>query len=197
VFDAAIRDGRMIAGNGVVVLVEIGPPAGPRRGLGFAPYAVHDGDVIDITVKAAPWIPLDEVRIVTSAGTQVIAQLAPVANPFGTEVVRYQAQLPLASLVSRDDFIIVEAGLAYPLAADLDDDGVLDSSDNNGDGRVDDADVEPDEDVGPLQAPADPIDPNDRRFLFTRIVPGGWPEGFANPIFIDLDGNGWTPPGLR
>jgi hypothetical protein len=167
-----------------------------RRGLGFAPYAAQSGDVIDITVKAAPWIPLDEVRIVTSTGTQVIAQLAAPDNPFGTDVVRYQAQLPLASLVSRDDFIIVEAGLAYPLAADLDNDGVVDTGDNNGDGRVDQADVEEDEDVGPLVPPADPIDPADRRFLLTRIVRGGWPEGFANPIFIDVDGNGWTAPGL-
>jgi hypothetical protein len=198
VLDAAIRDGRMIAGNGVVVLVEIGPPAGPRRGLGFTPYAAQPGDVVDITVKAAPWIPLDEVRIVTSAGTQVVAPIAAAANPFGTDVVRYQAQLPVASLIgSRDDFIIVEAGLAYPLAADLDDDGVVDTSDNNSDGRVDEADVEEDEDVGPLQGPGDPIDPSDRRFLFTHIVPGGWPEGFANPIFVDVDGNGWTPPGLR
>ena len=195
-FDAAIRDGRMIAGNGIVVLVEVGPPAGPRRGLGFTPHAPAPGDVVDITVRAAPWIPVQEVRVVTSRGTQVIAEVPPAANPFGTDVVRYQAQLPLASLVDRDDFLIVEAGMAYPLAADLDDDGVVDTTDNNGDGKVDTADVEEDEDTGPLRAPPDPDDPNDALFLLTRIVSGAWPEGFANPIFIDVDGNGWTPPGL-
>ncbi|HEY5950321.1 MAG TPA: CehA/McbA family metallohydrolase [Kofleriaceae bacterium] len=196
VLNAAIRDGRMIAGNGVVVLVEVGPPGGPRRGLGFTPYQPKPGDVIDITVKAAPWIPLHEVRIVTSKGTQVIASIPRAANPFGTDVVRYQGQLPIAQLVDRDDFVIVEAGLAYPLAADLDDDGVLDTTDNNGDGVVDEADVDEDEDVGPLKSPADPTAADDQRFLITRIVRGAWPEGFANPIFIDLDGNGWTPPGL-
>src|SRR5690606_19442952 len=87
-FDAAVRDGRMIAGNGIVVLVEVGPPAGPRRGLGFTPFAPAPGDVVDITVKAAPWIPVEEVRVVTSRGTQVIAQVPPAANPLGTEVVR-------------------------------------------------------------------------------------------------------------
>jgi hypothetical protein len=195
-FDAALRDGRMIAGNGVVVLVEVGPPNGPRRGLGFTPYHPQPGDVIAITVKAAPWVPVQEVRIVTSKGTQVIAQVPRPANPFGTDVIRYKGQLPIASLVAADDFLIVEAGMAYPLAADLDNDGVLDTTDNNGDGVVDQDDVAKDEDTGPLQPPADPTDPGDIRFLITQLVRGAWPEGFANPIFVDLDGNGWTPPGV-
>jgi hypothetical protein len=196
VLNAAIRDGRMIAGHGIVVLVEVGPPAGPRRGLGFTPYAAQPGDVLDITVKAAPWIPLHEVRVVTSKGTQVVAMVPRAANPFGIDTVRYQGQLPLDSLVDRDDFIIVEAGLTYPLAADLDDDGVVDTSDNNGDGVVDERDVEEGEDIGPLVPPPEPTDPSDQRFLITRIVRNAWPEGFANPLFIDVDGNGWTPPGV-
>lgn len=198
--DGAVRDGRMIAGNGVVVLVEVGPPDGPRRGLGFAPHVAQPGDVLSVSVRAAPWVPVDEVRVVTSRGTRMIASgadLAQPADPFGTAgVVRYEAQLPLASIVDRDDFIVVEAGLAYPLAADLDDDGVLDTTDNNGDGRVDEADVEEDEDTGPLAMPAAPLDPADRRYAITRLVPGAWPEGFANPLVIDVDGNGWTPPGV-
>jgi hypothetical protein len=64
------------------------------------------------------------------------------------------------------------------------------------DGVVDTTDVDPDEDVGPLTAPPDPTDPADVRYLFTRIIPGGWPEGFANPIFFDTAGDGWQPPGL-
>jgi hypothetical protein len=198
--DAAVRDGRSIAGNGVVVLVEVGPPAGPRRGLGFTPYVAKPGDVLSIEVRAAPWVPVDEVRVVTSRGTTIVASAADLqqpADPFGSGgIVRYTATLPLASLVDRDDFVVVEAGLPYPLAGDLDDDGVLDTTDNNGDGRVDLLDVEPDEDTGPLAMPADPTDPSDRRFAISRIVPGAWPEGFANPIFIDLDGAGWTPPGV-
>lgn len=198
-FDAAVRDGRMIAGNGIVVLVEVGSAAGPRRGLGFTPYVPGPDDVVDITVKAAPWIPVQQVRVVTSRGTQVIAEVPRAVDPFGTEVVRYHAQVPLASLVDpsgRDDFLIVEAGMAYPLAADLDDDGVLDTTDNNGDGHVDAADVEDDEDVGPLQMPLAPSDPADDLFLLSQLATGAWPEGFANPIFIDVDGSGWTPPGL-
>jgi hypothetical protein len=143
-----------------------------------------------VPVNAAPWTRGPAVRIAPRRATSAGALGA------SADLVRFHLQLPLATLVDRDDFIVVEAGLAYPLAADLDDDGVLDTTDNNGDGRVDEDDVEADEDTGPLVAPPDPIDPADRRFLLTRLVPGAWPEGFANPVFIDVDGGGWTAPGL-
>ena len=43
----------------------------------------------------------------------------------------------------------------------------------------------------------DPLDATDLRYWMTRVIPDGYPEGFSNPLFIDIDGNGWTPPGLR
>lgn len=200
VLNDAIRDGRLVAGNGIMITVEVGPPAGPRRGLGLAPYRVRAGDVVAITVHAPPWVPVDEVRIVTSAGTIVIAsggQLMHPSDPFGTlGTLRYQATLPLADLISHDDFLVVEAGLAYPEAADFDDDGVPDTTDNNGDGVIDRRDIEPDEDAGPFSVPPDPRDPADPRYWVTRVVPGAWPMGFANPLLLDLDGGGWTAPGL-
>jgi hypothetical protein len=198
-FNAAVRDGRVVAGNGIVIAVEVGAPTGERRGLGLTPYAARPGDVLAITVKAAPWIPVHEVRVVTSRGTRVVATgLAQPADPFGTDgLVRYTAALPLAELVDRDDFVIVEAGLPYPEAADFDDDGVPDTTDNNGDGIVDERDIEPDEDAGPFSVPPDPTDERDPRYWVTRVVPGAWPMGFTNPILVDLDGSGWNAPGLR
>jgi hypothetical protein len=200
-FNAALKDGRFVAGNGVVVTVEIGPVSGPRRGLGFTPYHPTAGDVVHIEVRAAPWIPIDEVRIVTSQGEKVVAQGAQLSHPtdpFGTSgILRYQGDVAVASLLATDDFILVEAGLAYPLAADLDNDGVLDTSDNNHDGVVDKSDVEPNETVGPFNDPNDPSDKNDPRYWLTRVVPDGYPEGFANPLIIDVDGNGWNAPGLK
>jgi len=200
VLNDAIRDGRLVAGNGIVITVEIGPPAGPRRGLGLTPYAIQPGDVIAITVRAPPWVPVDEVRIVTSTGTRVIAsgaQLMHPTDPLGTAgVLRYEAMLPARDLVTKDDFVVVEAGLAYPDAADLDDDGVPDTTDNNGDGVVDKRDIEPDEDAGPFSIPPDPRDPTDKRYWITRVVPGAWPMAFANPLLLDVDGGTWTPPGL-
>lgn len=199
-FNAAVHAGRFVAGNGVVITVDVGPPGGPRRGLGLEPYAVQPGDTLAITVKAPPWVPVEEVRIVTSQGTRVLAsgaQLAHPADPFGTAgVVRYEASVPVHELITRDDFVIVEAGLPYPSAADLDDDGVPDTTDNNGDGVVDRRDVEPDEDAGPFSVVPDPSDPGDPRYWVTRVVPGAWPMGFTNPLILDLDGDTWAPPGL-
>lgn len=195
-FDAAVRDGRITTGNGVLVAVAIVSADGATRGLSLAPHTLRAGDRLVVTVHAPPWVPVQEVRVVTSEGTRLLARPAPPADPFGRDFVRFQGELPLADLVARDDFVIVEAGLPYPLAADLDDDGLVDTSDNDGDGDVDADDVEPDEDTGPLAPPPDPTDPADPRYWVTRVVPGAWPEGFANPLLVDVDGGGWQPPGL-
>jgi hypothetical protein len=198
-FDDAVRSGKVVAGNGVVVTVEIGSMM-QKRGLGLEPYRVKAGDRVFITVSAAPWIPVEEVRIVTSRGTRVIASgdsLLHPADPFGTDgVLRFSGSVPVSDFVTKDDFLIVEAGLPFPDAADLDDDGVPDTTDNNGDGVIDKRDVDPDEDAGPFTATPDPADASDPRFLVTRVVPGAYPIGFANPLILDVDGNGWTPPGL-
>lgn len=204
-FDAAVRDGRLIAGNGVLVFVELVGADGARRGPSLAPHRLRAGDRLAIRVVAPPWIPVDEVRVVTSRGERVIASRLPrPSDPFGaTGIVRFERELALADLVDggdggdgRDDFVMIEAGLAYPLAADLDDDGVPDTTDNNGDGVVDGDDVEDGEDAGPIQPPPDPTDPADPRYWVTRVVPGAWPAGLANPVLIDVDGGGWQPPGL-
>jgi len=196
-FNLALRGGRAVAGSGIFIEVGVGPPGAPRRGLGLTPVVPAAGEVLAITVRAAPWIPVDEVRVVTSAGERVLVRdLAAPADPFGAAgVVRWQGQIALAEVASADDWIVVEAGLALPPYADLDDDGVPDTGDNNGDGRVDAADIDEDEDTGPIENPADPIDATDRRFHMTRVVPGSWPTGFTSPILVDVDGNGWQPPG--
>src|SRR3970040_2215823 len=140
---------------------------------------------------------MTEVRLTTSAGTVVIAEgsaLSQPADPFGSDgVVRIQWARPLTDILPgrRDDFIVVEAGLPLPPAADLDDDGVPDTGDNDGDGDVDDDDIEPGEDSGPLDPPPDPTDPADPRFVCTRVVPGLWPGGFAHTFLLDWDGGGW------
>ena len=37
---------------------------------------------------------------------------------------------------------------------------------------------------------------DDPRFNLQAIAPGVWPTAFSNPFFLDLDGGGWTAPGL-
>ena len=197
-FDRALKRGQVTAGSGVFVTATIGQSGAPRRGLSLDPVVPMAGDVVAITVRAAPWIPVTSVRAVTSRGERVlIADLAQPSDPFGTDgVLRWQGEVALADLVSgRDDWLVIEAGLPPPPYADLDDDGVLDTGDNDGDGAIDQADVEADEDVGPIANPPDPTDPADPRFHMTRIVPESWPIGFTSPLLIDLAGDGWTPPG--
>lgn len=201
VFNAALVDGRAVGGNGVFISVTVGGTTGERRGLGFTPYVPVGGDTLDIEVRAAPWIHVDEVRVVTSKGTVIVADASAItvpADPFGTEgVSRWHGVVELASIIGPgDDWVVVEAGMSPWLAADLDDNGVVDTSDNNGDGVVDAADVEPDEDTGPLHGPPDPVDETDPRWPMTRVIPDAWPYGFTNPILIDRDGDGYDAPGL-
>ena len=203
-FNRALREGRTAGGNGVVVIARIVSGAG-ARGVSLWPHALSPGDLLEIEVRAPPWIPVTEVRVLSSAAPdgRVVAsadELDHPADPLGTAgVVRWTGSIPLAELVAGagDDWIAIEAGLPLPAVADLDDDGVPDTTDNDGDGVIDERDIEdPDDDGGPLRQPADPLDRSDPRGPMTRVVPGAWPLGFTGPLLIDRDGGGWNPPGL-
>jgi hypothetical protein len=199
-FDAAVRDGRTAGVNGVLVLATIG--RSERTTPSLVPYTPVGGDWLDIEVRAPPWVPVTEVRVTTQAGTVVVAEgddLVTPADPFGTaDVVRLHKAIPLDDILpgGGDGWIVVEAGLPLPPASDLDDDGVADTGDNDGDGDVDADDIEDGEDSGPLDPPADPTDPDDVRWLCTQVIPGMWPSSFAGPFLVDRGGDGWTPPGV-
>lgn len=201
-FNFRLKEGRAVGGNGAFILAALGTGAGDRRGPRLEPYVPSGGDTLEIEVRAAPWIPVTEIRLVTSSGARVLAsgdELTHPASPLAAgPVVRYRATVPLDQIVSgRDDWFIIEAGLPLFQAADLDDDGVPDTTDNNGDGVIDAADIaDPEDDSGPLASPADPSDRADPRYYMTRVVPGGWPYSFTNPFFVDLAGDGWDAPGL-
>jgi hypothetical protein len=200
-FNRALKAGDVVAGSGIVVLVTVGSPVGERRGLGFDPFIPEPGDTVDIEVRAPPWIPVTEVRAVTSRGAVVIASgddLVQPPDPYGTAgVVRWTGRLRVTDLVSPsvDDWLIIEAGIPLLDIADLDDDGVPDTTDNNGDGIIDDADVEEDEDTGPIAVPA-PADAGDPRWTMSRVMTDPWPIGWTNPILVDWAGNGWGAPGV-
>jgi hypothetical protein len=203
-FDRAIRDGRTVGGSGIVIDVAIVDAGGATvRGLGLTPYRPGPGDRLAIEVRAAPWIPVTEVRVVTSAGERVIASGADVAQPpdrFGAAgVVRWTGSVAIADLIGGgDDWIVVEAGLPLPEYVDFDDDGVPDTGDNDGDGDVDDDDIEPGEDAGPIREPVDPAfdADGDPRYAMTRIAPRSFPYAFTSPLLVDRDGGGWDPPGV-
>ena len=155
------------------------------------------GDVLTITVRAAPWIPVS-TRFASSPPPASASCARCRSRPIRSATPASSAsalELPLADLgLAADDWVVIEAGLPLPPYADLDDDGVVDTGDNDGDGDIDTDDVEDDEDEGPITNPPDPTDPTDPRFHMTRIVPDSWPIGFTSPLLIDLAGDGWTPP---
>ncbi|HZN95622.1 MAG TPA: hypothetical protein VFB81_23075, partial [Myxococcales bacterium] len=68
-------------------------------------------------------------------------------------------------------------------------DGIPDTTDNNGDGVVDLADVAPGNPVGPIRGPPPPSDRNDFAYHYSAIT-GGRPQAFTNPFFLDRNGNG-------
>ena len=67
-------------------------------------------------------------------------------------------------------------------------DGIPDTTDNNGDGIVDERDIAPDKTIGPLLNPPAPErgSPKDHFYQVTN----GFPFAFTNPFLLDLNGNG-------
>jgi hypothetical protein len=198
-FNRDVRAGRMIGTNGPVLVVCVDAADGSCAGPALSPLAPAEGAELHIEVRAAPWIPLEEIRIVVNGDVvRVIDGLAQAANPFGdTAVLAWQGELPLAELLGdRDGWVVVEAGYPLRLAADRDDDGRLETTDNNGDGVIDERDEEGrDEDDRFVEPPA-PLQ-DDVRYHLHVVVPGTWPTAFTNPFLIDRDGDGqWTAPGL-
>ncbi|MDP6927017.1 MAG: hypothetical protein QGG84_08010, partial [Rhodospirillales bacterium] len=145
------------------------------------------------------WIPVEEIRVlingdlactITSSGvskTEAVAEcptglISVASDPYGSDdVLRYDATLNLN--LSNDAFVIVEAGGALPLGADLDDDGILDTWDADGDGDASN------DTLGSM--PEKNVDE-----LINSVLPGVHPWAITNPIFIDIDDNGYQALGI-
>ncbi|MCC6809820.1 MAG: CehA/McbA family metallohydrolase [Deltaproteobacteria bacterium] len=197
-FNAAVRDGRMIGTNGPVILASITDAQGGSRGPSITAFQPATGGQFHVSVRAAPWIPVSELRVIVNgelAKTIPISPLSAPADPFGTTgVVRYEADLPLSELLASDGFVVFEAGMPLPESADLDEppDGVPDTLDFNGDGAVDKADHESEARLFP---PTRAVDSDPRRHIDV-VSPYTWPNAFTNPFLVDFAGNGWEAPGL-
>ena len=215
-FDAAVRSGRMIGTNGPVVETETTGADGASRQPSVDAFAPAPDAILRLRVSAAPWVPVDEVRIVVNGVTvrTLRDELAHPTDPFGADgLVRYEGDLALADLldVERGDaWLVVEAGRALMPAADLDCDGIPDTGDNDGDGDIDadDVDVDPTpatpsppeatsrggcaDDAGPLRSPPVTEDRDAPGYHFAVVVPEGQPAAFTNPLLLDLDGGGFA-----
>jgi hypothetical protein len=111
--------------------------------------------VLKIRVEAAPWIPVEEVRIYRNC--ELFETIAVKSSAVLGKVLRFNKSLPRTG-IDDDAYFFVEAGVR------------LDGSGN-------------------------PESPGLLTTLQT-IEPGIVPLGFTNPIFVDRQGDGYTPPGL-
>ncbi len=210
-FDRDVREGHMIGTNGPVIEATL-----DRRAPGLEAFAPSAGASLSIRVSAAPWVPVDEVRIIVNGELAMRLPGLPAGDVLGDASRAIEHAVPLAALgVDRDAFVIVEAGAPLVALADLDCDGIPETSDNDDDGAIGARDVgvtpregEPSLDatievdcatdegldtVGPGRSPFVPTDRDDPRHVFSVVVPGATPVAFTNPWLLDLDGGGFAP----
>jgi hypothetical protein len=208
VFDEAVREGRMLATNGPVVQVETTDATGAVRTPSMEVFEPEPGADLAIRVSAAPWVPVEEVRIFVN-GVQVhtLTDLPEPAAPFGSDpgdFLRLDTTVSLANLLpgAGDAWLVVEVGTPHREGDDLNCDGFPDTTDNNGDGvinwrDVEDLDEDPEEscleDVGPLEVLQTPEDREDPLYWFAAVTPDGYPLAVTNPLVFDLDGGGFSP----
>lgn len=202
-FNEDVRRGRMTGTNGPILIACVDTEDGGCAGPGLDHQRPATEAMLHIELRAAPWIPVQEIRIIVNGKLvrTIVNGIGELLDPFGAQgVLLYADQMPLSELLSGvegDAWIVVEAG--YPLwpAADLvDDDGILDTTDNNGDGVVDTRDHEGLEEDDYYHEPPAPLQ-DDPRYHLAIIAPGTWPTAFTNPLVLDLDGDGkWSAPGL-
>jgi hypothetical protein len=202
-FNDDVRHGRMTGTNGPILIVCIDAADGTCAQPSLDHFEPAPNAELHIELRGAPWIPVEEIRIIINGKlVRVIEEgIGTLADPFTAKGVQlFVGSIPLAELtdgLDGDAWLVVEAGFPLVLAADLDDDdGIVDTTDNNGDGRVDDADQEGLDEDHYFREP-EPPEADDPRFHLHVIAPGTWPTAFTNPLVLDRDGDGsWTSPGL-
>ncbi|MDQ3266829.1 MAG: hypothetical protein M3Y59_24785 [Myxococcota bacterium] len=210
-FNEALRGGTVVGTNGPVIVASVdSAPDGDDVLFSMSPVIPAADARIHLRVTAAPWVAVEEVRVVvngkvarTISGTDLVHPADPLGN---TQLQRFSGDLLLSELlagVTGDAWIVVEAGRKLMLWGDLGGglnnalDGLPDTTDNNGDGRVDAADVAEGQKVGPIKHPPVPTLESDPEFHFARITGGGFPYAFTNPFILDMNGNGrFDAPGI-
>jgi hypothetical protein len=222
-FNRSVREGRMIGTNGPILEVSTTDTSGDARAPSLESFAPAGDAMLNIRVSAAPWVPIDEVRIIVNGvlARTLQAELTHPVDPFGTEgIVRFDDAIALSEILpdgDADAWIVVEAGAALPLAGDLNCDAIPDTGDNDENGVVDWRDVDrndddvvdeldtegieepeacdPDAAIGPLLNGPRPTY-GQAGYDFVAVTPHGYPLSFTNPLLLDRDGGGFAGPGL-
>ncbi|MDB4979918.1 MAG: hypothetical protein JWM82_670 [Myxococcales bacterium] len=187
-FDADVRAGHMVGTNGPVLDVTIDDDKGLLRRPGVEPFKPAAHATLTISVAAAPWIPVTDVRIFVNGvlkQTLDVSKDFPAGNHFGLIASRTRKEIPLVEPLlpaTGDAWIVVEAGLPQDTPPD-DEDGVADGVPDLPDAEL------------PTRPP-NAAESGLERFDLEAVAPGVWPAAFTNPFFIDRTGDGWTAPGL-
>ena len=197
-FNADVRAGRIVGTNGPVILASI-----DGRGPALEHFVPSAAAELSLEVRAAPWIPVEEIRLIVNGQLRrTIAgdALARPADPFGKgPLVRFKGAVRLDDLLAtipadEDVWIVVEAGLPLVASLDLDDDGLPDTTDNDGNGIIDERDQKGSDDESDwYEEPPRPRE-DDPRFHAWTIAHGHWSTAFTNPFLIDRRGDGWKAP---
>ncbi len=223
-FNREVRAGHMIGTNGPIIELSSTDDAGATVVPSVTAFAPASDATLSIRVRAAPWVPVEEIRIIVNGqvARTLSAELTHPSDPFGTDGVgRFEGEVALSEVLpdgARDAWIVVEAGTPLPMSGDLDCNGIPDTGDNDGNGVVDYRDVDRngdrvvdasdleeisappqtcdrDQDVGPLGHPPRP-GRDDPDYGFLVVTPNGYPMSFTNPLLLDRDGGGFSGPGL-
>ena len=146
---AALRSGAAVASTGPMLDVAVNG-VGPG-GLVSGPAAAV---TISISLYAADWVPVDEVRVVVNGVAQVVPMTSFTASATDFRL-RTATLANVAMPAGKDAWVVVEAGV--PLAT-----------------------------TGAYRAGTP----------WNRIMKGIYPIAVTNPVFVDANGGGYTPPGL-
>ncbi len=148
-FNAALKKGHIVGTNGPIIEAYID---GKRPSL--APIKPTATATLSIRISAAPWVPVDEVRVVLNgkvvrvfSGAEIIVPADPLSVTTA-QSVRLDTSIALNTFLDtiKDAWIVVEAGRALTRNDDLNCDGIPDTGDNNGDGSIDWRDVDRNDD---------------------------------------------------
>ncbi len=207
VFNRALKDGRSMGTNGPIIeaTLEDGATSQPFSMQVIKPSA---NAMISVRVSSAPWVPVEEVRFIVNGEVKKVvtglpADVDPFAEsgPFVDSVQRVKLS-DLTAGITGDAWLVIEAGRSLVLSGDLGGgldgapDGVPDTTDNDGNGVVDLADVKAGSKTGPLSDPPKPKR-GEQGYEYHAIT-NGFPQAFTNPFLLDLDGDGlFTAPGVK
>lgn len=166
-FVDAVKKGRMLVTTGPIIHASVRNDSGGEAGIGET-LSTSSGDVtLALRIEAAPWVPVEEVRVVVNGLVEHCARRADdLGSCAGTlaegGTLRYDTEVSLP--LSEDSFIVVEAGPKLP--------------------------------ADPRLVPAPSGKAGENEPAYSEVVPGAIAFGFTNPIFVNLGDSAFTPPGL-